>query len=160
MTRAYMDQVTLMHSQKHRLRAKLDVKQATTGKSPTQTPEQTIHKKVSSTNNKSSTASSSTDKYDDAVKGVDQDRNILNSDHRSIQKGVIKLESKPLSWWNNKANIAHIKEQAELRGYRFSDIETKGGIAPGSGSMTKQTKFKKSDYLRVLTSLLNKSKEV
>ena len=83
-----------------------------------------------------STSSSPTYKYDDAVKGV-------KKDPRSIQKCAIKLESKPLGWRGNKANIAQIKEQAELRGYRFTYLQTKGGVVPGSGSMTNNRSSRK-----------------
>ena len=76
-----------------------------------------------------------------------------------MQKGVENIEGKHLSFWN-KANITTLKEQAQLRGYRFTVLETKGGVAPGSGPMTKQSKFKKADYLRVLMYLLQESQEI
>ena len=40
--------------------------------------------------------------------------------------------------------------QAELRGHRFTDVETKGGNSTVLGVKTKIKKFKKEDYLQVL----------
>ena len=109
---------------------------------------------------KKSTASSSTDKYEGISKKVKKDAGQLKSNSRSIQKGVEKIEGvKTPKFWERQ-NIATLKEQAELRGYRFTDLETKGGIVPGSGSMIKQKKFKKEDYLKVLLKLLKEKDEV
>ena len=63
--------------------------------------------------------------------------------------GIELIENKSKSFWN-KQNISVIKAQAELRGYRFSDLETKGG-----GAKSKFKKFKKKDYLDVLFKILN-----
>ena len=62
--------------------------------------------------------------------------------------GIELIENKSKSFWN-KQNISVIKAQAELRGYRFSDLETKGG-----GAKSKFRKFKKKDYLDVLFKIL------
>ena len=62
--------------------------------------------------------------------------------------GIELIENKSKSFWN-KQNISVIKAQAELRGYRFSDLETKGG-----GAKSKFKKFKKKDYLDVLFKIL------
>ena len=106
-------------------------------KAPSKKPEQSIHEKMS----KKSTASSSTDKYEGISKKVKKDAGQLKSDPRSIQKGVEKIEGvKTLKFWERQ-NLGTLKEQAEARGYRFTDLETKGGIVPGSGSMIKQKKF-------------------
>ena len=59
--------------------------------------------------------------------------------------GIELIENKSKSFWN-KQNISVIKAQAELRGYRFTDLETKGG-----GIFKK---FKKEDYLDVLFEIL------
>ena len=48
-----------------------------------------------------------------------------------------------------------IKQQAELRGHRFSDLDTKGGMVKKQGKMVKQKRMHKSEYLEVLFKLLN-----
>ena len=53
-----------------------------------------------------------------------------------------KVEGKSKSWWERQ-NITLIKEQAQLRGRKFDDTETKGA-----------NKFKKQDYLNELYKLL------
>ena len=53
-----------------------------------------------------------------------------------------------------------LKERAELRRHRFTDIETKGGVVKGSGSMKKQRKLNRAGYLDVLLKLLNKRGEL
>ena len=54
-------------------------------------------------------------------------------------------------WWK-KQGMGVLKEQAELRGKKFTDRETKG--VPSQGI----PRFKKADYLRVLLELLKKEK--
>ena len=67
----------------------------------------------------------------------------------STQKhGVELIDNTNPNYWK-KQNITVLKEQAELRGYRFTDLETKGG-----GVKSKFKKFKKEDYLNVLLKLL------
>ena len=56
-----------------------------------------------------------------------------------------KVEGKSKSWWA-KQNITYIKEQAQLRGKKFSDLETKGS--------KNSKRFKKQDYLNELYKLL------
>ena len=41
--------------------------------------------------------------------------------------GVLLIQDKSVSWWARQ-NIQLIKIQAELRGHRFSDLDTKGGM--------------------------------
>ena len=67
--------------------------------------------------------------------------------------GVELLENKDKKYWE-KQNVTVLKQQAELRGYRFSDVETKG--VEQLVKRVKQTvkKFKKKDYLQVLLKLL------
>jgi hypothetical protein len=62
-----------------------------------------------------------------------------------------KIEGKSKSWWL-KQNIASIKAQAELRGIRFTDAQTKG--EKGSYGNSSTPKFKKQDYLNELYKLL------
>ena len=47
-----------------------------------------------------------------------------------------------------------LKQQAELRGHRFTDQETKGGERRINGVITKFKRFKKEDYLNVLFKIL------
>jgi len=65
-----------------------------------------------------------------------------NPDNATTQK----IEGKSKSWWS-KQNITYIKEQAQLRGKKFSDLETKG-------DGKKNKRFKKEDYLNTLYKLL------
>ena len=58
------------------------------------------------------------------------------------------IENNNKSFWK-KQNLTVIKSQAELRGHRFTDLETKGG-----GVKSKFKKFKKNDYLEVLFKIL------
>ena len=59
--------------------------------------------------------------------------------------GIELIENKSKSYWN-KQTISVVKAQAELRGYIFTDLETKGeGIFK---------KYKKEDYLYVLFDIL------
>ena len=72
------------------------------------------------------------------------------TDPRTVQKGVENIHGKSASLWDN-ANITTLKEQSQLRGYRFTYLETKGGVVPGSCSMVKQSKFKIAYHSRALT---------
>ena len=67
--------------------------------------------------------------------------------------GVEKIEGKNREWWA-KQNITVIKQQAEFRGHRLTDFETKGGSKKEHGLITKFKKFKKADYLEVLNKIL------
>ena len=69
------------------------------------------------------------------------------------EHGVEKIEDKDKKWWG-KQNITIIKQQAELRGHRFNDLETKGVGSTVKGVKTKIKKFKKEDYLKVLLNIL------
>ena len=69
------------------------------------------------------------------------------------EHGVDKIEGKNKKWWE-KQNITIIKQQAELRGHRFNDLETKGDPSTVQGVKTKIKKFKKPDYLKVLLNIL------
>jgi hypothetical protein len=69
------------------------------------------------------------------------------------EHGVDKIENKDKKFWE-KQNITILKQQAELRGHRFNDLETKGGNTTINGVKTKFKKFKKEDYLQVLFKIL------
>ena len=69
------------------------------------------------------------------------------------EHGVGKIMNKDKKWWE-KQNITILKQQAELRGHRFNDLETKGGTSTVQGVKTKLKKFKKEDYLKVLLNIL------
>ena len=64
-----------------------------------------------------------------------------------------KIEGKDKKLWENQ-NITILKQQAELRGHRFNDLETKGGNTTVQGVKTKIKKFKKEDYLQALFKIL------
>ena len=68
------------------------------------------------------------------------------------EHGVEKIEGKDKDWWK-KQTMAFIKLQAELRGHRFTDVETKGETTV-KGVKTKFKAFKKPDYLKVLLNIL------
>ena len=67
--------------------------------------------------------------------------------------GVEKILSQKKSFWE-KQTMATLKEQAELRGHRFTDLETKGSTSTVLGVKTKIKKFNKEDYKRVLYKIL------
>ena len=69
------------------------------------------------------------------------------------EHGVGKIEGKSKTWWE-KQNITILKQQAEFRGHRFNDLETKGGTSTVQGVKTKINKFKKKNYLKVLLNIL------
>ena len=69
------------------------------------------------------------------------------------EHGVEKIEGKSKSWWSGQTR-AIIKQEAELRGHRFTDTETKGVPSTVKGVKTKINKFKKEDYLKVLFKIL------
>ena len=71
--------------------------------------------------------------------------------------GVLLTQDKSVSWWARQ-NIQYIKTQAELRGHRFSDLDTKGGMVKKDGKMMKSKRLSKADYLEVLTGLIAKGK--
>ena len=62
-----------------------------------------------------------------------------------------KIDGKSKAWWA-KQNIQQIKAQCEMRGKRFTDVETKG--EKGSYGNAPTPKFKKQDYLNTLYKLL------
>jgi len=72
---------------------------------------------------------------------------------KARQHGIDKIEGKSKSWWT-KQNITVIKSQAELRGHRFTDLDTKGGMVRKGGKQIKQPKMKKAEYLATLFGLL------
>jgi len=53
-----------------------------------------------------------------------------------------------------KQNMTVLKQQAELRGHRFTDAEMKGGQKVVKGVIQTVNKFKKKDYLQVLMKIL------
>ena len=69
------------------------------------------------------------------------------------QVGVEKIEGKDAKWWKGKS-ITVLKQQAELRGHRFTDAETKGGTRSVNGVKTKFQRFKKDDYYNTLMKIL------
>ena len=69
--------------------------------------------------------------------------------------GVILIEGKSDAWWGRQ-NIQVLKNQAELRGHRFSDLDTKGGMVKKDGKMMKSKRLSKADYLEVLKGLIAK----
>ena len=69
------------------------------------------------------------------------------------QVGVEKIEGKDAKWWKGKS-ITVLKQQAELRGHRFTDAETKGGTRSVNGAKTKFQRFKKDDYYNTLMKIL------
>ena len=66
---------------------------------------------------------------------------------------IEKIEGKTKAWWSRQ-NITVIKSQAELRGHRFTDLETKGGMVRKGGRQVKQPKMKKAEYLETLLRIL------
>ena len=70
-----------------------------------------------------------------------------------IIHGVELIENKNKSFWY-KQTITVLKQQAELRGHRFTDQETKGGEKRINGVITKFKRFKKEDYLDTLLNIL------
>ena len=69
--------------------------------------------------------------------------------------GIEIIEGKSKSWWSTQ-NISVLKSQAELRGHRFSDLDTKGGKVRKDGQMVKVKKMAKAQYLETLLRLLEK----
>ena len=64
------------------------------------------------------------------------------------EHGVELIENTTRSFWKRQ-NIGVIKVQAELRGRRFTDLETKGEENGVIGN-----KFKKQEYLNALFEVL------
>jgi len=75
------------------------------------------------------------------------------------QHGTNLIEGETRKWWGRQ-NIARIKEQAELRGHRFSDLDTKGGMVKKDGKKVKEKKMAKADYLKVLIKKLEERGEL
>ena len=76
-----------------------------------------------------------------------------SSSSNQTNKGVEKIVNSSRSFWK-KQNISFIKVQAELRGHRFSDMDTKGGNKTVKGNLVKVKRFTKEDYLNILYKLL------
>ena len=70
-----------------------------------------------------------------------------------IIHGVELIENKNKSFWY-KQTITVLKQQAELRGHRFTDQETKGGERRINGVITTFKRFQKEDYLDTLLNIL------
>ncbi len=70
-----------------------------------------------------------------------------------VEHGVKIDENKNKSYWKGKP-IQYIKEQAQLRGHRFTNLEMKGGTKAVKGKIEKVKKFGKQDYLEVLFKIL------
>ena len=78
-----------------------------------------------------------------AVKEAAQEAKAATKEAEAKKEhGVGKITGKDKKWWE-KQNIAILKLQAELRGHRFNDLETKGGTSTVQGVKTKLKKFKK-----------------
>ena len=90
--------------------------------------------------------------YEAAAKEAAREAKAAKAEARK-EHGVEQIEGKSKTWWSNQ-NITIIKQEAELRGYRFNDLETKGGNSTVQGVKTKIKKFKKEDYLKVLLNIL------
>ena len=90
-----------------------------------------------------------------AAKEADREEKAAEKEAAKARKehGVEKIEDKDKKWWERQ-NITIIKQQAELRGHRFNDLETKGTNTTVQGAKTKIKKFKKEDYLKVLLNIL------
>jgi hypothetical protein len=67
--------------------------------------------------------------------------------------GLEKIEGQTRAWWTRQ-NVGVIKSQAELRGHRFTDLDTKGSKVRKGGKMVGTPKMLKEDYLKVLFDLL------
>ena len=76
-----------------------------------------------------------------------------SSSARRDPHGLEKIEGKSRAWWGRQ-NITVIKAQAELRGHRFTERETKGETIIKGGKSIKQPRMLKKDYLAVLYRLL------
>ena len=89
-----------------------------------------------------------------AAKEADREEKAAEKEAAKARRehGVEKIEGKDKDWWK-KRTVAFIKLQAELRGHRFTDTETKGETTV-QGVKTKLKKFKKPDYLKVLLNIL------
>ena len=79
-----------------------------------------------------------------------QDRQLKKNVKSKTRKehGVELIENTTRSFWK-KQNIGIIKVQAELRGRRFTDLDTKGEENGVIGN-----KFKKQDYLNALFEIM------
>jgi hypothetical protein len=74
--------------------------------------------------------------------------------------GTKLVENNNVSFWK-KQNMGFIKDQAQLRGVIFTDLEMKGGQKTNHrGVIVKFDKFKKKDYLNALVRQLYKNKEI
>jgi len=85
----------------------------------------------------------------------EEDKPKVSPENQDKPKHTVELDENrsPIYW--QRQNISYIKLQAELRGHRFSDSETKGKtIKSAKGVKTKSNKFKKQDYLDVLFKIL------
>ena len=72
---------------------------------------------------------------------------------KKAEAEAVKQASRARSFWA-KQTITVLKHQAELRGHRFTDLETKGGNKIIKGTSTKVKGFRKADYLDILLKLL------
>ena len=64
--------------------------------------------------------------------------------------------NKDMAYWDVQ-NKGYLKAQAEVRGYRFTTLETMGKRTDVNGKLVKVAgakPFMKADYLRVLKTLL------
>ena len=68
---------------------------------------------------------------------------------RAEEGGVQKITGQTEAWWRRQG-MGILKDQAQLRGRKFTDREIKGDRAQGI------PRFMKEDYLRVMLELLKK----
>ena len=69
------------------------------------------------------------------------------------QVGVQIIENNDKAFWARQ-NISVLKEQAQLRGYKFTDLQTKGGYGMVLGKKVKQKGLRKADYLEIFLKIL------
>ena len=64
-----------------------------------------------------------------------------------VEHGIKLDENKSKSYWKGKP-IQYLKEEAQLRGHRFTNLEMKGGTKAVKGKIEKVKKIGKQDYLK------------
>jgi hypothetical protein len=75
------------------------------------------------------------------------------------QLGVEMIDNNDKKFWA-KQNISVLKEQAQLRGYKFTDMQTKGGYNIVLGKKIKQKGLRKADYLDIFFQILDRKTQI
>ena len=76
------------------------------------------------------------------------------------EHGTKRVDSDNINFWK-KQTVGFIKDQAQIRGVRFTDLVTKGGQKTNHrGVVIKFDKFKKKDYLNALLKKMTQDKEI